>query len=128
MSASNWPKGVPKRKRRPESSAGVALLGAVVGGVLGGPPGALLGGSLGAALGTKPPLVQALREHLEDHEMRLVSLRRYGPRVAVAVFECGGQFDSARSEAPIHPRLRGEDLEDWLYGDLTRRIEAVSFR
>ena len=119
MSELSWPPGVPNRKRRPDTTTDTTAFAALVGGIFAGPMGAIGAGLLGSGIGGKAPLEESLREFLDEQDAELVSLRRYGPRVAVLLYEDeDGDFYTLRSEAPA--RLKGENLEDWLYGDLVR--------
>lgn len=117
-----FPPGVPPRRRRPRQEAELAgtVLGAAIGGLIVNPVGALIGALLGHAVSPREPfpLETALRESLHPYGLTLLQLYRYGPRKVRILVGQGASFWTLESEAPPHPALSQDDVDDWLYGDL----------
>ena len=119
-----YPAGIPPRPRRPRAEDGSA--GAVGGALLallltGNPLWALAGGVAGNALANQPlPLEAAVRAYFANRGLTVIGFYRLGPRGVMVLFRSQNQFWTVGSTAPDHQTWTTEDLDDWLYGDLTK--------
>ena len=125
---SGFPLGIPVREKRPRSKPDIAK-SAFKGAVLGGlatrhPDGALVGAGVGAILakGAPYPLDESLRMLLWGTSLHYVKLTRHGPFKAVLVVGHNQSFFRLESQAPLAVGWTQEGLDDWLYGDLKKKI------
>lgn len=123
----SYPSGIEYRTPRPRGT----LVGILLGGLLGlalteNPGGAIAGGALGAAIANKPAeLPQAIRQKFAELGLEVVQYYRLGPLGAKVLFKYGNIFASVESHAPNQPPMTPEQIDDWLYGDLTeQRLSA----
>lgn len=120
-----YPPGIPSRPRRPRAEDGSA--GAIGGALLallltGNPLWALAGGAVGNSLGNQPiPLEAAVRSQFEKYGLNVIGFYRLNPNGAMVLFRYQNQFWTVTSIAPENATWTTEDLDDWLYGDLTER-------
>jgi hypothetical protein len=119
-----YPAGIQPRPRRPRAEDGSAgtLGGALLALLLtGNPLWALAGGVVGNALTNQPlPLEAAVRAYFENKGLTVIGFYRLGPRGAMVLFRGQNQFWTVGSTAPDYHAWTTEDLDDWLYGDLTQ--------
>jgi hypothetical protein len=117
----NYPEGIAPRTPRPRQ----VLLGALLGGLAGlalseKAGGVALGGAIGGLLGNRPlELSQALRQAFAAKGFEIVHFYRLGRFGAKLIFKFGNTYVSLESHAPRQPEMSLEQIEDWLYGDLT---------
>jgi hypothetical protein len=122
-----YPPGIEYRTPRPRGTWAGILLGGLLGLALTeNPGGAIAGGALGAAMANKPvELPQAIRQKFAQLGLDVVQYYRLGPLGAKVLFKYGNIFAAVESHAPHHPPMTPEQIDDWLYGDLTeQRLSA----
>lgn len=118
-----YPPGIEYRTPRPRGT----LVGILLGGLLGlalteKPGGALAGGALGAAIANQPvELPQAIRQKFAELGLEVIQYYRLGPLGAKVLFKYGNIFASVESHAPGQPPMTPEQIDDWLFGDLTEQ-------
>lgn len=118
-----YPPGIEYRTPRPRGT----LVGILLGGLLGlalteNPGGAIAGGALGGAMANKPPeLPQAIRQKFSEIGLEVVQYYRLGRFGAKVMFKYGDVFVAIESHAPRLPEMSPEQIDDWLYGDLTEQ-------
>lgn len=117
----SYPEGIPHRTQRPRQVLAGAILGALAGLALSEKAGgAALGGAIGGALGNRPlQLSQALRQAFAEKGFESIRFYRLGRFGAKVVFKYGDTYIELTSRAPQTPEMSLEQIEDWLYGDLT---------
>lgn len=119
----SYPPGISPRTRRPRAEGGSAgaLGGALLGLVFTGNPfWALAAGVAGHALTNQPlSLETAVRTYFANKGLTVIGFYRLGPRGVTVLFRCQNQFWTVGSTAPDDLDATSEDLDDWLYGDLT---------
>jgi hypothetical protein len=123
----SYPPGIEYRTPRPRGT----LVGILLGGLLGlalteKPGGAIAGGALGGAITNKPlELPQAIRQKFAEMGLEVVQYYRLGRFGAKVMFKYGDVFVAIESHAPCFPEMSPEQIDDWLYGDLTeQRLSA----
>jgi hypothetical protein len=120
-----YPTGIPPRSRRPRAEDGSAgtLSGALLGLIFTGNPfGAIAGGMIGNALTSQPlSLEAAVRTYFANRGLTVIGFYRLGPNGAMVLFRHQNQFWTVGSTAPDNYTWTTEDLDDWLYGDLTEQ-------
>ena len=118
-----YPPGIEYRTPRPRGTWAGILLGGLLGLALTeNPGGALAGGALGAAMANKPvELPQAIRQKFAELGLEVVQYYRLGPLGAKVLFKYGDIFASVESHVPNQPTMTPEQIDDWLYGDLTEQ-------
>lgn len=123
-----YPPGIEYRTPRPRGTLVGILLGGLLGlaltensgGALAG--GALAGGALGGAMANKPTeLPQAIRQKFSEMGLEVVQYYRLGRFGAKVMFKYGDVFVAIESHAPSFPEMSPEQIDDWLYGDLTEQ-------
>lgn len=116
-----YPSGVEYRTPRPRGTWTGALLGGLLGlAVTKNATGALAGGAIGGALNNQPtPLNVAVRQYFEQKGLPIAGFYRPAPNVVRVAFGFEGRGWLVESYAPINLQWTIEQLEDWLYGDLT---------
>jgi hypothetical protein len=118
-----YPAGIPPRPRRPRAENGSAgtLGGALLGLIFtGNPLGAIAGGVVGNALTNQPlSLEAAVRAYFANRGLTVIGFYRLSPNGAMVLFRHQNQFWTVTSIAPYNSTWTTEDLDDWLYGDLT---------
>jgi hypothetical protein len=118
-----YPPGIEYRTPRPRGT----LVGVLLGGLLGlalteKPGGAIAGGALGGALANKPSeLPQAIRQRFSETGLEVVQYYRLGRFGAKVMFKYGDIFVAIESHAPQSPEMSPDQIDDWLYGDLTEQ-------
>lgn len=118
---SHYPENVEYRPPRPRQ----VLLGALLGGLAGyalseEAGGAVIGGTAGGLLGNRPlDLSQALRQNFAEKGYELTHFYRQGRFGAKIVFKYFDTYVALESHAPRQPEMSLEQIEDWIYGDLT---------
>jgi len=120
-----YPIGVDFRSPRPRSGVGGALLGAIFGyAVTRSSNGAIAGGAVGGLVGNQPmPLNEALRQRFSEKSLDVVSFYRLGRFGAKILFRLNDAYWTLESHAPQTPVMNIEQIEDWLYGDITQKLE-----
>ena len=123
VAAQNYPEGVSYRTPRPRNVLLGVLLGGIAGLVLSEKAGgAALGSAIGGALGNRPlDLSQALRQFFTARGLEIIHFYRLGRFGAKIIFKWGSTFVALESHAPQQPAMTLEQIEDWLYGDLTEK-------
>lgn len=117
-----YPQGVEYRTPRPRGTWAGALLGSLFGlAATGSAGGAIAGGLIGEALTNQPPppLNIAVRQYFSERGLQVAGFYRPSPNVAQVAFGYKGRGWLVESRAPKNVNWTVEDLEDWLYGDLT---------
>jgi len=117
----SYPEGIPYRTPRPRPIWLGLFLGGLAGYALSEKAGGTaLGSAIGGALGNQPPeLSQALRQAFTSKGLEIAHYYRLGRFGAKIIFKFGNTFVSLESHAPQFPEMTLEQIEDWLYGDLT---------
>ena len=117
----NYPNGVAYRTPRPRQVLEGALIGGIVGFALSEKAGgAALGGAIGGAVGNRPlELSQALRQAFAAKGYEMTHFYRLGRFGAKIIFKYGDTYILLESRVPQTPEMSLEQIEDWLYGDLT---------
>ena len=116
-----YPAGIEYRTPRPRQVALGTLLGGLAGLLLTqNAGGTILGTAVGGALGNAPlELSQALRQNFAARGFPIAHYYRQGRFGAKIIFKYGERFVAIESRAPQQPAMSLEQIEDWLYGDLT---------
>lgn len=117
----SYPDGIAHRTPRPRQVLAGALLGGLAGLLLtDNPGGAAIGGAIGGTLGNRPlDLSQALRQNFAGKGFDIVHFYRLGRFGAKIIFKYFDTFVALESHAPRQPEMSLEQIEDWIYGDLT---------
>lgn len=116
-----YPNGIEYRPPRPRGT----MAGAIVGGLLGyaltqNSSGAVAGSTLGGILANQPmPLHQAVQQKFTGSGLDVVNFYRLGRFAAKILFRYQNTYWILESRAPQNPEMTLEQIEDWLYGDLT---------
>lgn len=120
-----YPVGIDFRSPRPRGGAGGALVGALFGYALTkSSNGAIAGSAIGGLVGNQPlPLNEALRQKFTEKDLDVVSFYRLGRFAAKILFRFNGAYWTLESYAPQSPEMNIEQIEDWLYGDITQKLE-----
>lgn len=120
-----YPIGIEFRTPRPRGTIGGAILGTFLGYALTkNPTGASAGGALGGAIGNNPlPLNEALRQKFAQKAMEVVSFYRLGTYSAKILFRHNNAYWTLESRAPDSPKMTIEQIDDWLYGDLSQKLD-----
>ncbi len=120
-----YPRGIEFRTPRPRGTIGGALVGALFGYALTqNPGGALAGTAIGGALGNQPqPLNYALRQAFTEKGLNVINFYRLGRSAAKILFLSQDGYWTLESQAPQNPKMTIEQVEDWLYGDLTKKLD-----
>lgn len=118
-----YPPGIEYRTPRPRGTWAGILLGGLLGLALTeNSGGAIAGGALVAAMANKPiELPQAIRQRFAELGLEVVQYYRLGPLGAKVLFKYGNIFATVESHAPAQPPMTPEQIDDWLYGDLTEQ-------
>jgi hypothetical protein len=116
-----YPIGVPYREPRPRGdSLGGAVLGALIGLAISSTPFAVIaGGTLGSLASQPLPLEAAIRSYFDKQKLPVIGFYRQGIHAATVLFRYRGKFWTVRSIAPPNPNWTSDELDDWLYGDIT---------
>lgn len=118
-----YPHGVPYRTPRPRGTLAGAALGGLVGLLLSrNAEGTLAGSAIGGILANQPPaLPDALRQKFEEKGYPLVQFYRVGRFGAKIAFKFQNMFVVLKSNVPERPDMNQEQIDDWLFGDLTEQ-------
>lgn len=117
----HYPNGIEFRPLRPRGT----LAGALIGGLLGlaitkDAGGALAAGAIGGALSNQPlSLNVAVRQFFAEKGLQIAGFYRPNPYTVRVAFGFEGRGWLIESRAPQNVPWTIEQLEDWLYGDLT---------
>lgn len=116
-----YPSGIEYRQPRPRGTLAGAALGSLIAYALTQNTGATaLGGALGGILGNQPlSLPQAVRQKFTEKGLDVISFYRLGRFGAKILFRYQNVYWTLESHAPQKPEMTLEQIEDWLYGDLT---------
>lgn len=116
-----YPVGVPYREPRPRGdNLGGAVLGALIGLAISATPFAFIaGGTLGGLASQPLPLEAAIRSYFDKQKLPVIGFYRQGIHTATVLFRYHGKFWTVRSTAPQNPNWTSDELDDWLYGDIT---------
>jgi hypothetical protein len=119
----HYPDGIEYRTPRPRQiSLGALALGGLLGySITQNAAGAIAGGSFGALFPTPVELPQALQQHFTGIGFQFVRFYRLGRFGAKIIFKYNETFVALESRAPQEPEMSPEQIEDWLYGDLTEQ-------
>ncbi len=119
--APQYPSGIEYRQPRPRGTIGGLILGSLLGYALTqNSSGAITGGTLGGILANQPlPLPQAVRQKFIEKGLDVISFYRLGRFAAKILFRYQNVYWTLESHAPQEPEMTLEQIEDWLYGDLT---------
>ncbi len=123
LSKIEYPVGVEYRTPRPRFS----LEGAIAGGLLGllltrNAAGTAIGGTIGGLLANQPlSLPDAVRQKFQEKGYPILQFYRHGRYVAKVTFKYNDIFVTLNSQAPRIPEMTSEQIDDWLYGDLTEQ-------
>lgn len=118
---SHYPEGIEYRMPRPPN----VLLGALLGGLAGlvltqNAGGTAIGSAVGGALTSSPlELSQALRQNFAAKGYEMTHYYRRGRFGVKIIFKYFDTYVALESRAPRQPEMSLEQIEDWLYGDLT---------
>jgi len=120
-----YPVGIEYRTPRPRGTAAGAILGGIFGYTLGeNAESAVGGGLLGAVLMNQPlSLHQALRQKFIENNLEVINFYRLGRFGAKILFRYQNAYWTLESRAPQSPLMTTEQIEDWLYGDLSKKVE-----
>lgn len=116
-----YPSGIEYRQPRPRGTMAGAILGSLLGYALAqNSGGAIAGGTLGGILANHPmPLHQAVRQKFTEKGLEVINFYRLGRFGAKILFRYQNVYWTLESRAPQIPEMTLEQIEDWLYGDLT---------
>ncbi len=121
-----YPPGIEYRTPRPRGTAAGAILGGLGAYLIGGNAGSAIGGSLlGAYLMHQPlSLHQALRQKFAENNLEVINFYRLGHFGTKILFRYQNAYWTLESHAPQTPPMTIEQVEDWLYGDLIKKVEG----
>lgn len=124
----HYPLGVEYRTPRPRGT----LAGAVLGGLLGlalsrNATGTAVGSTIGGLLANQPlNLPDAVRQKFQERGYPILQFYRNGRFGAKVTFKFRDTFVVLKSQAPRFPEMTLEQIEDWIYGDLTeQKLDSV---
>lgn len=119
----HYPEGIPYRTPRPRGTWAGILLGSLLGyAITRDANGAIIGGAGGGLLADKPlELPQALRLKFAEKGLEVIQYYRLGRFGAKVLFKYKDLYATLQSHAPREPEMSLEQIEDWLYGDLTEQ-------
>ncbi len=121
--ANYYPKGVEYRTQRPRGT----MAGVVLGGLLGlalsrNATGTLAESTIGGLLANQPlSLPDAVRQKFHEKGYPILQFYRNGRFGAKVTFKFQNTFVILESQAPRLSEMTLEQLEDWIYGDLTEQ-------
>lgn len=116
-----YPENIEYRTPRPRPVLVGVLLGGLAGYALSEEAGgAAVGSAIGGAIGNRPlDLSQALRQKYAEKGYKLTHFYRLGRFGAKIIFKYYDTYIALESHAPRQPEMSLEQIEDWIYGDLT---------
>lgn len=128
--SAQYPNGIDYRVPRPRGTMAGAIPGGLLGYVLTQNSGAAIAGStLGGVLANQPlPLHQAVRQNFTEKGLEVINFYRLGRFAAKVLFRYKNAYWILESRASQNPEMTLEQIEDWLYGDLTENQLTNFFR
>jgi hypothetical protein len=124
----HYPRGVEYRTPRPRGTMAGVFLGGLLGLALSRNAGGTLAGStIGGLLANHPlSLPDAVRQKFQEKGYPILQFYRNGHFGAKVTFKFQNIFVILKSQAPRFPEMTLEQLEDWIYGDLTeQKLENI---
>jgi hypothetical protein len=101
---------------------GATIFGALIGLAISSGPLGLIAGSAVGNLASQPlSLEAAIRAYFTKMGLPVVGFYRLGPQAATVLFRYRDQFWTVGSAAPNSPDWTSDNLDDWLYGDITEK-------
>jgi hypothetical protein len=119
----HYPEGISYRTPRPRGTLAGILLGSLLGyAITRDASGALISGVGGGVLADKLlELPHALRLKFAEKGLEVIQYYRLGRFGAKVLFKYKDLFATVENHAPREPEMSLEQIEDWLYGDLTEQ-------
>jgi hypothetical protein len=127
-STNYYPSGIEYRTPRPRGTMNGVVLGGLLGLALSRDfAGTAAGSAIGGLLANQPlSLPDAVRQKFQEKGYPLLQFYRNGPYGAKVTFKFQNTFVILKSQAPQSPEMNLEQIEDWIYGDLTEhKLENV---
>lgn len=120
----HYPQGVEYRTPRPRGILANGLLGLALSR---NATGTLGGITIDNILANQPlSLPDAVRQKFKEKGYPILQFYRNGRYVAKTTFKFQNIFVILESQAPRLPEMTLEQLEDWIYGDLTeQKLESI---
>ena len=119
----SYPAGIDFRTPRPRGTLAGVLFGGLLGFALSkNAAGTAVGSTIGGILADQPAqLPDAVRQKFAEKGYPILQFYRNGRFGAKVTFKFNDIFVILKSQAPRSPEMTTEQINDWLYGDLTEQ-------